>query len=90
MSTYGGRLNRLVVFVCFDPESGHFEKRGFDAADTSGALNIFEHQVKASDTIGQVYDKPIKCLWRREGLKVPIKQPKNGRLRLNDGTILIF
>ncbi len=28
----------------------------------------------------QVNDKRIERLWRREGLKVPMKQPKKGRL----------
>ncbi|MFD0911273.1 IS3 family transposase, partial [Ruegeria arenilitoris] len=34
----------------------------------------------------QVNDKRVERLWRREGLKVPMKQPKKGRLWLNDGT----
>ena len=34
----------------------------------------------------QVNDKRIERLWRREGLKVPMKQPKRGRLWLNDGS----
>ena len=33
----------------------------------------------------RVNDKRIEHLWRREGLKVPMKQPKKGRLWLNDG-----
>ena len=33
----------------------------------------------------QVNDKRVERLWRREGLKVPMKQPKKGRLWLNDG-----
>ena len=35
-----------------------------------------------------VNDKRIERLWRREGLKVPQKQPKWGRLWLNDGSRL--
>jgi putative transposase len=31
-------------------------------------------------------DKRIERLWRREGLKVPMKQPKKSRLWLNDGS----
>jgi len=31
----------------------------------------------------QVNDKRVERLWRREGLKVPMKQPKKGRLWLN-------
>ena len=33
-------------------------------------------------------DKRIERLWRREGLKVPMKQPKKGRLWFNDGSWL--
>lgn len=33
-----------------------------------------------------VNDKRVERLWRREGLKVPMKQPKRGRLWLNDGS----
>ena len=34
----------------------------------------------------QINDKRVERLWRREGLKVPAKQPKKGRLWLNDGS----
>jgi len=34
----------------------------------------------------QVNDKRVERLWRREGLKIPYKQPKRGRLWLNDGS----
>ena len=34
----------------------------------------------------EVNDKRVERLWRREGLKVPVKQPKKGRLWLNDGS----
>ncbi|MBD3847282.1 IS3 family transposase [Bosea sp. SSUT16] len=30
--------------------------------------------------------KRVERIWRREGLKVPVKQPKKGRLWLNDGS----
>jgi putative transposase len=33
-----------------------------------------------------VSDGRVERLWRREGLKVPMKQPKRGRLWLNDGS----
>jgi len=33
-----------------------------------------------------VNDKRVERIWRREGLKVPAKQPKWGRLWLNDGS----
>jgi transposase InsO family protein len=34
----------------------------------------------------QVNPKRVERLWRREGLKVPAKQPKRGRLWRNDGS----
>lgn len=33
----------------------------------------------------RVNHKRVERIWRREGLKVPKKQPKRGRLWLNDG-----
>ena len=35
-----------------------------------------------------VNDKRVERIWRREGLKVPQKQPKRGRLWLADGSCL--
>jgi putative transposase len=36
----------------------------------------------------RVNDKRVERIWRREGLKVPKKQPKRGRLWLADGSCL--
>ena len=33
-------------------------------------------------------DKRVERIWRQEGLKVPQKQPKRGRLWLNDGSCI--
>lgn len=35
-----------------------------------------------------VNHKRVERIWRQEGLKVPLKQPKRGRLWLNDGSIV--
>ena len=35
-----------------------------------------------------VNDKRVERIWRREGLKVPIRQPKRARLWLNDGSCI--
>ena len=35
-----------------------------------------------------VNDKRVERIWRREGLKVPRRQPKRGRLWLTDGSCL--
>ncbi len=32
--------------------------------------------------------KRVERIWRREGLKVPYRQPKKGRLWLNDGSCI--
>jgi putative transposase len=36
----------------------------------------------------RVNHKRVERIWRREGLKVPARQPKRGRLWLNDGSCL--
>ena len=36
----------------------------------------------------QVNHKRVERIWRREGLKVPQKQPKRGRLWLNDSSCI--
>ena len=36
----------------------------------------------------RVNHKRVERIWRQEGLKVPSKQPKRGRLWLNDGSTL--
>jgi putative transposase len=36
----------------------------------------------------QVSDSRVERLWKREGLKVPSRQPKKGRLWLNDGSCI--
>ena len=38
----------------------------------------------------QINHKRVERIWRQEGLKVPQKQPKRGRLWLNDGSTLRF
>ena len=36
----------------------------------------------------QVNDKRVERIWRREGLKVPARQPRRKRLWLNDGSCI--
>ena len=38
--------------------------------------------------VWRVNAKRVQRIWRREGLKVPNKQPKRGRLWLNDGSCI--
>ena len=35
-----------------------------------------------------INDKRVERIWRREGLKVPARQPKRGRLWLTDGSCI--
>src|SRR5205085_6720945 len=35
-----------------------------------------------------INDKRVERIWRREGLKVPVRQPKRARLWLNDGSCI--
>ena len=45
--------------------------------------------VLLKNTRWQVNAKRVERIWRREGLKVPMKQPKRGRLWFNDGGYVI-
>ena len=36
----------------------------------------------------KVNHKRVERIWREEGLRVPMKQPKRGRLYLNDGSCI--
>ena len=45
-----------------------------------------EYGGMSGDQLRRLNDKRVERLWRREGLKVPGKQPKRGRLWLNDGS----
>jgi len=38
----------------------------------------------------RVNHKRVERIWRKEGLKVPQKQPKRRRLWLNDGSLFFF
>jgi transposase InsO family protein len=44
--------------------------------------------LNSSDRGWQVNHKRVERIWRLEGLKVPKKQPKRGRLWLNDGSCI--
>jgi transposase InsO family protein len=44
--------------------------------------------LNSSDSGWQVNHKRVERIWRQEGLKVPKKQPKRGRLWLNDGSCI--
>lgn len=47
-----------------------------------------EDEQRLRADIIEVNDKRVERIWRQEGLKVPYKQPKRGRLWLNDGSCI--
>src|SRR3546814_15360614 len=53
-------------------------------------ISDWRSDVGSSDlTAGwSVNHKRVERIWRREGLKVPQRQPKRGRLWLNDGSCI--
>ena len=69
--------------------------RAYEAALTDAIINLAERfgrygyrRITAllNDDIWSVSEGRVYRIWRREGLKVPQKQPKRGRLWLNDGS----
>ena len=68
--------------------------KGDDALDEFGAepSELLEDYRRIAallrDAGWHVNDKRVERLWRRERLKVPGKQPKRGRLWLNDGSCI--
>ena len=50
------------------------------------AVRDTEDQRDAAERGGRVNHKRFERIWRQSGLKVPRKQPKRGRLWLNDGS----
>ena len=61
--------------------------RGHDrAAPRYGRYGYRRVAALLRDASWQANDKRVERLWRREGPKVPGKQPKRGRLWLNDGS----
>ncbi len=45
-----------------------------------------QRQIRPGKSLDRLDDKRVERIWRREGLKVPQKQAKKGRLWLNDGS----
>lgn len=67
-----GPLTRAIIDLA--TEYGHYGYRRITA--------LLNHQG------WQVNHKRVERIWRREGLKVPQKQPKRARLWLNDGSCM--
>ena len=76
-------------------------RRRYQKAQDAAVLQLVRRLVDARPTYGyrriaallrqagwRVNRKRVERIWRREGLKVPRKQPKKGRLWLNDGSCI--
>ncbi len=60
-----------------------------ELAHRSGRYDYRKIAALLRSTAGWVVnDKRVERLWRREGLKLPAKQPKRGRLWLSDGSCI--
>ena len=57
-------------------------RRSMDAAAPGGITALLHAEGWACN------HKRVERIWRAEGLKVPARQPKRGRVRLNDGSCL--
>ena len=56
------------------------QSQGMVVADAIRQIGVSEV------TFWDVNHKQVARIWRREGLKVPMKQPKRAKLWLNDGS----
>ena len=63
-------------------------KQIVDLASKYGRYGYRRVTALLQDAGWQVNRKRVERIWRQEGLKVPQKQPKRGRLWLNDGSTL--
>jgi transposase InsO family protein len=74
------------VKIAYDEE--HLTKRIVELATKYGRYGNRRITGKLRDEGWRVNHKRVERIWRREGLKVPARQPKRGRLWLNDGSCI--
>jgi len=67
-------------------EEDRLTKRMIELATRYGRYGYRRITALLHDEGWKVNHKRVEKIWRREGLKVPKKQPKRGRLWLNDGS----
>ena len=69
-------------------EEDRLTKRMIELATRYGRYGYRRVTALLRDEGWKVNHKRVERIWRREGLKVPKKQPKRGRLWLNDGSCI--
>jgi len=67
---------------------GSFDRTYRRACDEIWKIRVPSHYRTSQKRRGRVNHKRVERIWRKEGLKVPKKQPKRGRLWLNDGSCI--
>ena len=67
-------------------DEAHLTARIIDLATQYGRYGYRRITVLLQAEGWRVNHKRVERIWRQEGLKVPIKQPKRGRLWFNDGS----
>jgi transposase InsO family protein len=70
------------------PDEGPLTRRILELASAFGRYGYRRITVLLRREGWRVNRKRVERIWRREGLKVPKKQPKRGRLWLNDGSCI--
>ena len=68
------------------PDEEQLRREILDTAGQYGRYGYRRVTALLRDRGWRVNPKRVERIWRQEGLKVPMKQPKRGRLWLNDGS----
>jgi putative transposase len=71
-----------------DTDEDRLTKRIIELAARYGRYGYRRITALLNSDCWRVNHKRVERIWRREGLKVPKKQPKRGRLWLNDGSCI--
>ena len=74
------QLTRSIIYLA--SEYGRYGYRRITALLNDGGIEVGKDRVQLPTKLR------FAAIWRREGLKVPKKQPKRGRLWLNDGSCI--
>jgi putative transposase len=85
-------LGQVRATQRYRPQSSTYERRLTkeitDLATKYGRYGYRRITALLNDKGWKVNHKKVERIWRKEGLRVPQKQPKRGRLWLNDGSCI--
>ena len=85
-------LGQVRATQRYRPQSSTYERRLtkeiIDLATKYGRYGYRRIAALLNDKGWKVNHKRVERIWRKEGLRVPQKQPKRGRLWLNDGSCI--